>query len=258
MTEAKGIDKAEQRPGVVLGEFRAALTAAKEKRAVVRLEAKLHDLALAAGQPELGGFAPVAAAAKRQMELKRRVAVSPGEGRSIAAMHLAVPEDVPEREMPRAASDAPSYRVAMAQARHEAAVARERRRAEREALHLPVRGRGVEKMSFAPYAADGVVGREALPPAKGRHALPVPGLRRGRGAQGAAAMAQEAPHDPGAAPESQHLEVRPVLAQETAAPLDIKRALDEYFFRQSRLPPNGGAGFNPLLSPIWAGLKIPG
>jgi hypothetical protein len=34
--------------------------------------------------------------------------------------------------------------------------------------------------------------------------------------------------------------------------------VDDYVFRQSRLPPRGGAAFNPLLSPLWAGLKIPG
>ena len=38
----------------------------------------------------------------------------------------------------------------------------------------------------------------------------------------------------------------------------IERALEDYFFRQSRLPPVGAAAFNPLLSPVWAGLKIPG
>ncbi|MDE2240511.1 MAG: hypothetical protein KGJ73_11385 [Rhodospirillales bacterium] len=35
-------------------------------------------------------------------------------------------------------------------------------------------------------------------------------------------------------------------------------ALEEYFFRQSRLAPSGGAAFDPRLSPLWAGLKLPG
>jgi hypothetical protein len=43
-----------------------------------------------------------------------------------------------------------------------------------------------------------------------------------------------------------------------SASREIERALDGYFFRLSRMPPAGGAGFNPLLSPVWAGLKIPG
>lgn len=34
-------------------------------------------------------------------------------------------------------------------------------------------------------------------------------------------------------------------------------ALEGYFFRQSRLAPSGGAAFNPRLSPLWAGLKLP-
>lgn len=34
-------------------------------------------------------------------------------------------------------------------------------------------------------------------------------------------------------------------------------ALDDYFFRQSRLAPTGGTGFDPRLSPLWAGLKLP-
>ena len=48
----------------------------------------------------------------------------------------------------------------------------------------------------------------------------------------------------------------PALA--AVAPADIERVVEDYFFRQSRLPPAGAAGFNPLLSPVWAGLKIPG
>jgi hypothetical protein len=39
---------------------------------------------------------------------------------------------------------------------------------------------------------------------------------------------------------------------------DIGQALEEYFFQQSRLPPAGAAAFDPRLTPLWAGLKIPG
>lgn len=38
---------------------------------------------------------------------------------------------------------------------------------------------------------------------------------------------------------------------------DFEDMLDAYFLRQSRLPPAGGTGVNPKLSPLWAGLKIP-
>ena len=38
---------------------------------------------------------------------------------------------------------------------------------------------------------------------------------------------------------------------------DFEDMLEAYFLRQSRLPPAGGTGVNPKLSPLWAGLKIP-
>ena len=38
---------------------------------------------------------------------------------------------------------------------------------------------------------------------------------------------------------------------------DFADALDDYFFRQSRLAPMGGTAFDPRLSPLWAGLKLP-
>lgn len=38
----------------------------------------------------------------------------------------------------------------------------------------------------------------------------------------------------------------------------LDRAIDDYLARQSRLPPSGMTGFDPRLSPAWAGLQIPG
>lgn len=256
MTEARGLDKAKQHLDAVLSEFRALLMAAKVRRAAVRPGGQLHDLALAAGRPVLGGFVPLLAAAERPAEQKRQ-AVSAGEGRFTAATPLAGPDQGAERRAGSLPSDTPLYRVTMAKARHEAAIARERLRAEREALRLPVPGRGVERMSFAPRGAAGVVEQERGHSSKG-YSAPAPGLRRGRAVPGAAAMVESVPRDLSVAPESRHLDMQTVPEQQPAAPLDIRRALDDYFFRQSRLPPNGGAGFNPLLSPLWAGLKIPG
>lgn len=40
--------------------------------------------------------------------------------------------------------------------------------------------------------------------------------------------------------------------------LELADALDEYFFQQSRLAPRGAASFDPRVSPLWAGLKLPG
>ena len=42
-----------------------------------------------------------------------------------------------------------------------------------------------------------------------------------------------------------------------ASGADFDDALEEYFFRQSRLAPSGGTAFDPRLSPLWAGLKLP-
>ncbi len=38
---------------------------------------------------------------------------------------------------------------------------------------------------------------------------------------------------------------------------EFSDALDDYFFRQSRLPPIRGTAFDPRLTPLWAGMKIP-
>ena len=42
-----------------------------------------------------------------------------------------------------------------------------------------------------------------------------------------------------------------------ASGTDFDDVLEEYFFRQSRLAPSGGTAFDPRLSPLWAGLKLP-
>lgn len=45
--------------------------------------------------------------------------------------------------------------------------------------------------------------------------------------------------------------------QAVARRQDFEDMLDSYFLRQSRLPPAVGTGVNPMLSPLWSGLKIP-
>ncbi len=42
------------------------------------------------------------------------------------------------------------------------------------------------------------------------------------------------------------------------SPFALELALNDYFFRQSRLPPSGTTAFDPRLTPAWAGLKLPG
>jgi hypothetical protein len=38
---------------------------------------------------------------------------------------------------------------------------------------------------------------------------------------------------------------------------NLAHALDDYFNRQARLPPSGATAFDPRLTPVWAGLKLP-
>jgi hypothetical protein len=38
----------------------------------------------------------------------------------------------------------------------------------------------------------------------------------------------------------------------------MQQAMEDYFFRQSRLPPSGATAFDPGLTPAWAGMKLPG
>ena len=33
--------------------------------------------------------------------------------------------------------------------------------------------------------------------------------------------------------------------------------IEKYFFNMARLPPSGGTGFDPLITPVWAGVKLP-
>lgn len=37
----------------------------------------------------------------------------------------------------------------------------------------------------------------------------------------------------------------------------ISQALNEFFMHQARLPPSGGSAFDPRLTPVWAGVKLP-
>ncbi len=51
----------------------------------------------------------------------------------------------------------------------------------------------------------------------------------------------------------------PESAQSKAARhYDVAQAVQAFFDRQTRLPPASGAGFDPRVSPIWAGVQMPG
>lgn len=237
------------------GEFRKALqTMAATENARMR-GMGLYSVALAAGQPELGGFAPIAGAAGRLMAQRPRVAALVGEAGFVAAGQGGARVDAVTAR--QGSGEETSYRVVVARARQQAMARRARREAEAAVLHLPVRGVGLAGVSFAPPpAGGGAAGGGALYPAM-PGAVGAPGLRRRNSVHDAVSAAQADSTDNGVG-ETQEFMADAVLAPVGVVSADIERALEDYFFRQSRLPPVGAAGFNPLLSPVWAGLKIPG
>lgn len=247
--------------GAVLGEFHKALKAAAAKGKTTMGGMGLYDVALAAGRPGLGGFAPVAGTAKPPPGQKSRVAASMGEAGFAQGGLKGVQADAGRLTMRPDTGGESSYHAVLAQARSQVAASQARRATDRAALHLPARGAaGVGALSFAPPASgravDGVSLHAGMPGGAG-----APGLRQ-RGSvsgsvHGAFAAAEAASAAPGAL-EAQDFTAAREAAAAQPVPFDIGRALDNYFFRQSRLPPIGAAGFNPLLSPVWAGLKIPG
>ncbi len=220
----------------------------------------LYGIAMAAGRPGLGGFAPIAGAAGRPAGQQVKVVGPVGEAGFAAAGH-GVPNDAGALAVRQGSGGADtSYRAVLAQARHEAATGRARREADAAGLHLPARGTVLAGLSFAPPPGGGAAqaGSPFAPPGGGTvdggalyparpWAAEAPALLRQGGVRDAVAVQAGDGQFTGA-------EAAPALV----APPDIGRALENYIFRQSRLPPAGGAGFNPLLSPLWAGLKVPG
>jgi hypothetical protein len=73
--------------------------------------------------------------------------------------------------------------------------------------------------------------------------------------EGMGLHAASAPHS-AAGEEKAGLEMPAIGSGRVPGP-DFADALDDYFFRQSRLAPTGGTAFDPRLSPLWAGLKLP-
>jgi hypothetical protein len=59
-----------------------------------------------------------------------------------------------------------------------------------------------------------------------------------------------------AATESDALEMGFVQSK-TTREQQMQQAMENYFFRQSRLPPSGATAFDSGVTPAWAGLKIP-
>lgn len=49
-----------------------------------------------------------------------------------------------------------------------------------------------------------------------------------------------------------------LLMRDRLQQAELRRAVGELLDRQARLPPSGATGFDPRLTPAWAGLKLPG
>ena len=99
-------------------------------------------------------------------------------------------------------------------------------------LHTILSKSRLQHCCFAPIPSR--IARSA-PPARTTHHAPAP--RASTNAFNSASLTPKIYHDPTG---------------------NLPPEFCEYFFRLSRLPPNGGTAFDPYLTPTWAGLKLPG
>jgi len=161
------------------------------------------------------------------------------------------------------------YRAVMAAAKAEAAAAREKRKAEREAMWHPRLRKSVFDRPIAPIGlmGPGDFGQRAAAREGGLLeqyvAMQTSGANdavvAGRAAGLETAAGELHPRaQPRAGANAGRLAEVAGLEAAYAPPLDMKAALEMYFFRQARLAPVGGAGFDARLTPAWAGVKIPG
>jgi hypothetical protein len=208
---------------------------------------------MAAGQPGLHGFAPFQ---ELPAQLLRRPKITANIGEPAALVSRARYADRGnEASNARPSWATQPYEKSVGQARAQAAEARSRREAARAALHLPVERAAMEGFSVAPRPRVGVSDGIRVPSAS--TALPASLLRQAARQRDSVQSIEATSKNVDDAEIGRRLAVdAPTLARSASA--HIERALEDYFFRQSRLPPVGGAAFNPLLSPVWAGLKIPG
>ncbi|MCB5945719.1 hypothetical protein, partial [Acidocella sp. KAb 2-4] len=160
-------------------------------------------------------------------------------------------------------------RQVLATARRAAAQARAGRVQSRAEAFLPGRSVGMPRAGFAPVQGGPMVPAGVLRPRRlavtEERLTPSPevitralggGRREAHMAGALAALARQgaAPAVMPAAPMAGGgSRPEPVVDER-----DLAQALRAYFFRQSRLPPAGAAGFDPRLTPAWAGIKIPG
>ncbi|HUM07236.1 MAG TPA: hypothetical protein VLT37_00005 [Acidocella sp.] len=247
-----------------LGEFRARLRAASGKSGQGMT---IQGFAVAIGALGIAGFAPVLSR-RMPRPARREAAAGGGLPLSPSPAREVVPTETGKR-VPGLLVPQKGFREVLAAARQEAAQASARRASERVAAYLPPGSGDAPCRAFAPVLRYEQVGAPGMPrggEAMGAAVFALPASRvpkampgwRGRGAVplAAANMAGR-----GAGPDAAASEPpAPVMARPAAgvAGEDLAQALRAYFFRQSRLPPAGGTGFDPRLTPAWAGVKIPG
>lgn len=243
----------------------AAVSALRRHAAEARADAatrpvsahmKLHDMLMKLS-PQLPSVAPIPGrAGQRQAALPPRDGISDAAGLS----GISRPPGAAASPTTGAAGQGAAltgYRKIIADAHAQAAEARAIRNAGRAAMGLATGGGDLSSRSFAPVGGAGSMGRFA------NHAMPGGALAQDQMAAGQflpsgsadALYPRPQPQRNGDA-NSALPGVQPSPA--SLSPSNFERALDRYFFRLSRLPPSGGAAFNPYLSPVWAGLKLPG
>ena len=170
--------------------------------------------------------------------------------------------------LPRTPGAAPgSIHKIIAAAKAQTVQAKAQREAGRAALGLPARGVDLSKISFAPMPRNGAASSPARAGLAGMHS-PRGLLAAGDAGQGGesllAAAGQHAPQGlpprrqpaPGGNGGALLHEGELVLAE--LSPFALGRAIENYFLLLTRRPPIGGAAFNTLVSPLFAGQALPG
>ncbi len=216
----------------------------------------LFDHALAAGQAGMGGFAPVGRMAPPRAGATRRQSGSGGEA---AGLHgQSAGSSAHDRALAASGQTqgAGGYKSVLAQAKAQAVLARQSREAAGNAAYLAPRASGLSNVAFAPIGAGGLGPAARFAAHAGWQDQPA-ALHPGETTD-ITVDALTPSHTESKTSSASSLPTLNEAAAAAPGQTDFTRALETYFFRQSRLHPAGGAAFNRYLSPLWAGLKLPG